>query len=107
MKRKPLVILGVVLLVLIVLAAVVPMMINVDRFRPQVEAQLKIALGRDVKIGKLGISAFFSDLSADDLSISDDPAFSREPFITAKKIEVNASIMGLIFGGGLHVESIT
>ncbi|HTK94831.1 MAG TPA: DUF748 domain-containing protein, partial [Terriglobales bacterium] len=43
----------------------------------------------------------------DDLSISDDPAFSREPFITAKKIEVNASIMGLIFGGGLHVESIT
>lgn len=107
MKRKPLVILGIVALVLIVLVAALPLFVNVDRFRPQVEAQLKQALGRDVKIRKLTLSAFAGHVSAEDLSISDDPAFSKEPFVTAKSVAVEASVMSLLTGGGLQVSSIT
>jgi AsmA protein len=106
MKRKPLVILGIVVLVLVVLAVAVPMMINVDRFRPMIESQLKTALGRDVTIGKLSMAPFFSGVTADDLSISDDLAFSKEPFITAKSIDVNASLLPLLTGR-LEVSSIT
>jgi AsmA protein len=107
MKRKPLVLLAVILVAVIVLLAALPLLVNVDRFRPQVEAQLKSALGRDVTIGKLSLSAFAGHVVASDLAISDDPAFSRDPFITAKEIEVNASIMPLLTGGGLQVSSIT
>jgi AsmA protein len=106
MKRKPLIILGIVVAVIILLA-VVPLFINVDQFRPQVEAQLKAALGRNVKIGKLSLSAFFSHVTAETLTIADDPAFSKDPFITARSIEVNASLLPLLTGQGLQVSSIT
>src|SRR3954464_3552516 len=106
-KRKLLIIVGAVVLGVIVLLACVPLFVNVDRFRPQVEAQLKSALGRDVHIGKLSLSAFAGHVSADELSISDDPAFSNQPFVTAKSVAVEASILPLLTGGGLNVSSIT
>src|ERR1041384_5166264 len=90
MKRKPL-----------------ALLVNVDRFRPQLESQLSSALGREVKIGKLTLSAFAGHVTATDLSISDDPAFSRDAFVTAKEIEISASLMPLLTGGGLKVSSIT
>src|SRR3954469_10894720 len=106
-NRKPLIIVVGVVLVLIVLLAALPLFVNVDRFRPQVEAQLKTALGRDVKIGKLTLSAFAGHVTAEELSVSDDPAFSKEPFVTAKSVAVEASVMSLLTGGGLQVSSIT
>ena len=107
MKRKPLIILGVVIGVIILLFAIVPMLVNVDQFRPQVEAKLKAALGRDVKIGKLSLSAFAGHVTAEDLSIADDPAFSKDPFVTAKSIEISASLLPILTGRGLEVSSVT
>ncbi|MDP9268674.1 MAG: AsmA family protein [Acidobacteriota bacterium] len=106
-NRKLLIIAGVVVLVLIVLLAAVPLFVNVDSFRPQLEAQLKSALGRDVKVAKLSLSAFAGHVTAQDVTISDDPAFSKQPFITAKSVAVEASVMKLLTGGGLQVSSIT
>ena len=107
MKRKPLIILGVVVGVVVLLFAIVPMLINVDQFRPQVEAQLKAALGRDVKIGKLSMSAFAGHVTAENLTIADDPAFSKDPFVTAKAIEISASVLPILMGKGLEVSSVT
>ncbi|MBI2679011.1 MAG: AsmA family protein [Candidatus Koribacter versatilis] len=106
-QNRKLIISGAVVLVVIVLFAVVPLFVNVDRFRPEVEAQLKRALGRDVKIGRLSLSAFAGHVTAENLSISDDPAYSKEPFVTAKSVAVEASILSLLTGGGLQVSSIT
>ena len=106
MKRKPLVILAAVVVVILIILAALPLLINVDRFRPQLESQLSSALGRDVHIGKLSLSAFAGHVTASELSISDDPAFSRDPFITAKELEVNASLMPLLTGR-LQVSSVT
>ena len=106
-NRKLLLIAGAVVLFIIVVLAAVPLFVNVDRFRPQVEAQLKSALGRDVKIGKLGLSAFGGHVTAEDVAIADDPAFSQGPFITTKSVAVEASVMKLLTGGGLQVSSIT
>src|SRR5205085_6046850 len=107
MNRKLLIIAGVVVLVVVVLLAAIPLFVNVDRFRPAVEAQLKTALGREVKIGKLSLSAFAGHVTAEDVTVSDDPVFSRDPFVTAKSVAVEASVMSLLTGGGMQVSSIT
>jgi AsmA protein len=107
MKHKPLIILGVVIAVIVLLFAVAPLLINVDQFRPQVETQLKAALGRDVKIGKLSLSPFAGHVTAEELTISDDPAFGKEPFVSAKSIEISASLLPILMGKGLQVSSVT
>jgi AsmA protein len=43
----------------------------------------------------------------DDVSISDDPAFSKSKFLTAKELTVGVHLMPLIFSKQLEVESIT
>ena len=46
-------------------------------------------------------------VSAEDLSIADDPAFSKDPFIRAKSLKVGVEVMPLIFSKTLHVTDIT
>jgi AsmA protein len=106
-NRKLLIIASAVVLAVIVVAVVVPLFVNVDSFRPQVEAQLKTALGRDVKIGKLTLSIFAGHVTAQDVTIADDPAFRKQAFVTTKSVAIEASIMALLTGGGLQVSSIT
>jgi len=65
--------------VLLVGGLVLPRIVNVDRFRPKLESELSAALCRQVKIGSLSFSLFSGTVSADDISIADDPAFSGHP----------------------------
>lgn len=76
MKRL-LKIIGIVLAVIIVVILLLPLFINVDSFRPDVEKKLSDALGRQVHIGKISASIFSGGAEADNISISDDPAFSE------------------------------
>ena len=104
--KKLLIIGGIVVAVIIVIILLVPLFIDVDHFRPDVEAKLSGALGRQVHIGKLSAS-IFSGAAADDISISDDPAFSRQPFLKASKLEIGVDWMPLIFSRQLHINSLT
>ena len=77
MKRK-IVLGGACIVGVIVLALVaLPFLISVDRFRPQIQDKLTDALGRPVSIGHLSLSILGGDLSAENISIGDDPAFSK------------------------------
>ena len=78
---------GIVVAVLLLIVLLVPLFINVDSFRPEVEQKLSAALGRKVTIGKLSAS-IFSGAEADNISISDDPAFSRAAFLQASKLQI-------------------
>src|SRR5215467_4871714 len=104
--KKLLIIAGIVVLVLILIVLLVPLFINVDTFRPDVEAKLSTALGRQVRIGKLSAS-IFSGAAADNISISDDPAFSRGAFLQASKLEIGVDWMPLIFSHQLQISSLT
>jgi AsmA protein len=104
--KKLLIIGGIVVLVLIVIVLLVPLFINVDSFRPDVEAKLSTALGRQVRIGKLSAS-IFSGAAADNISISDDAAFSRGPFLQASKLEIGVDWLPLIFSHQLQISSLT
>jgi AsmA protein len=93
--------------VLIVLVLVAPFLIPVNQFRPTIEEKASAALGRKVELGNLSLSLLSGSLSADNISIGDDPKFSTSPFLTAKSLNVGVEIMPLIFSKSLNVTGVT
>ena len=104
--KRALKVLGIIIVVLIVVAVALPFIIDVNMFRPQIETELSSALGRQVKVGNLQLSILTVSVSADDLSISDDPAFSNQPFVRAKALDVGVELTPLIFARTLHVTEL-
>ncbi len=93
------------LLIVVVIAA--PFLIPVNQFRPTIEEKASAALGRKVDVGNLSLSLFSGSLAADNLSIADDPKFSKSPFLTAKSIKVGVELMPLILSKELNITGIT
>src|SRR5215472_10598913 len=87
-RRALLIVLASIIGVLVLLVLALPFVIDVDRFRPRIEAQLKNSLGRDVNIGKLSLSIIGGGVSADKVVIGDDPSFSKDPFIVAQSLNI-------------------
>src|SRR5712671_5151141 len=105
MKRL-LVISGIVVGVLLLVIIAVPLFINVDNFRPDLEKKLSAALNRQVHIGKLDASLLSGGASATDITIADDPAFNKDPFLKAASVKVGVQLMPLIFSRQLKVTSL-
>jgi AsmA protein len=99
-------IVAIVVVVLVVLLAVAPFLIPVNQFRPTIEERASAALGRKVEVGNLSLSLFSGSLEADNLSIADDPKYSKSAFLTAKSVNVGVEIMPLIFSKTLNVDEI-
>src|SRR5215831_15372992 len=104
---KILKIVGIIVALLIVIAIAVPFFIDANTFRPKLESELTEALGREVKVGNLSLSLFSGSVSADNISIADDPQFSKSPFVQAKELKVGVEMMPLIFSKTLNVRDIT
>jgi AsmA protein len=100
-------IVGVVVGVLIVLLIAIPLFIDANAFRPKLESDITAALGRQTKVGNLSLSLFSGSVSADDISIADDPAFSKTPFVQAKSLKVGVELIPLIFSKTLNVTELT
>jgi hypothetical protein len=79
------------------------LLVNVNSFRPKLESELPTALGREVKVGNLSVCIWSC---ADNLSIADDPAFGKDPFIRAQALKVGVEVMPLIFSKTLHVTGL-
>ena len=105
--KKALKIVLIVVGVLIVLVLVVPFLIPVNQFRPTIEEKASAALDRKVELGNLSLSLISGSLSADNISIGDDPKFSSSPFLTAKSLNVGVEILPLILSKTLNVTGVT
>jgi AsmA protein len=105
--RRTLKLVGIVVLVLLAVVLVVPFLINVDRFKPMLESELSTALNREVKLGNLKFSLLAGEVSADDLSISEDQAFGKPAFIRAKSLAVGAQIWPFLISRKLVVTYLT
>jgi AsmA protein len=99
-------VLGILVAVLLVIAVSLPFLIDANQFRPRLDAELTKALGRDVKLGDLKLSILSGGVTATDLSIADDPAFSRANFLSAQKLAVGVELQPLIFSKKLNVTDI-
>lgn len=104
-KRWLMITAGAIVAVLLVLAAL-PFFIDVNRFRPRLEAQASAALGRTVKLGNLRLSILAGKVIANDIEIADDPAFSSSAFLQAKSVEIGVELKPLIFSRQLNVTGI-
>jgi AsmA protein len=99
-------IVGIIVAVLIVIAIALPFVLDVNRFRPQIESELSGALGRQVNVSSLSLSIISGSVVADNITIADDPAFSKSPFITAKSLKVGVELMPLVFSKQLNMTDI-
>jgi AsmA protein len=105
--KRILKILAIVVGILVVILIALPFLIDVNAFRPKLESELTDALGRQVKVGNLSLSLLSGGVTADDISIADDPAFSKTPFVQAKKLTVGVELIPLIFSKTLNVTELT
>jgi AsmA protein len=94
---------GIILLLLIA----IPFLLNADNYRPRIQAALSDATGRQVTLGHLSFSLFSGSLTADQLSIADDPAFSQQPFVQAQQIHIGIEVGPLIFDKQIKIRGIT
>lgn len=90
---------GGALLLILLLLLLLPSLISADRYRALIAAQASEALGRPVSLGGARLT-FLPGLGAEatDLSIGEDPAFGREPFLRAKAVQVRVALLPLLTG---------
>ena len=93
--------------VIIVVLVLAPFFINADTFRPTIQADLSSALGRQVTLGHISLSLITGSLVADDISIADDPKFSSNAFLQAKKLRVGVEILPLIFHHSVQITNLS
>src|SRR5260370_3220934 len=105
--KKTLQIVLVVVGLLVVVVLVAPFLIPVNQFRPIIEEKASTALGRKVQLGNISLSLISGSLTADNISIGDDPKFSSSPFLTAKSLDVGVEVVPLIFSKSLNVTGVT
>jgi AsmA protein len=98
--------LGIVVALLLVMVLAIPFLIDVNQFRPRMEAALTQALGREVKLGDLKLSILSGSVEAADLDIADDAAYSKTPFVRAKSLKVGVELEPLLFSKKLNVTDI-
>src|SRR5947207_6795960 len=91
------IIVGIVVGIIILAILIVPLFINVDSFRPDIEQKLSTSLGRTVHIGKIQASLFSGGARADSISVSGDPAFDNERFLQTSSLQIGLEWMPLLF----------
>ncbi|MGS1012473.1 AsmA family protein [Rhodanobacter sp. UC4452_H20] len=106
MKRLLLGLLGLVLLVLIVAGGAL-LLVDANHFRPQIQASLGQALGREVTLGQLHVSIWSGSLDADEIRIGDDPAFGDKPFVSAKSLQLGVKLWPLLLHRQVQITSLT
>ena len=105
--KRPVRTIAIAVIALFAILLVVPFLINANEFRPALESRLTEAIGRPVKLGGLHLALFSGGVTADDLSVADDPSFSQNPFLRAKSLKVRVEIFPLIFSRKLNVTALT
>lgn len=105
--NRTLKIIAIVIAALIVILICIPLFINANTFRPTLESELTNTLGRQVKVGNLSLSLLSGSVTADNISIADDPGFSKSDFVQAKSLKVGVELLPLIFSKTLNVTELT
>jgi AsmA protein len=103
-KQLRLVVALVLGLPLLALAALY-LLVDPQKFTPLLVSKLNAALERKTTIDKLELQLFPPSFRASNLTISDDPAFSKTSFLKAKSLEVRPSILPLLTGQ-LDIQSL-
>ncbi|MBP2680208.1 MAG: hypothetical protein H6Q78_71, partial [Candidatus Krumholzibacteriota bacterium] len=88
-------------IVAVVVIAVVLVMTNLEKIvnknKGTILARAKTTLGRDVGVGKIGVTLRGGlGVRLEDVVIGEDPAFGTGPFVSAKHVQVNVKLLPLL-----------
>ncbi len=97
----------VVVLVLVVSGIGALLLVDANHFRPQIQATLSQALGRDVTLGQLHVSVWSGSLDADQIRIGDDLAFGGQAFVSAQSLQLGVQLWPLVLHRQLRITSLT
>jgi AsmA protein len=107
MWRKIIYIVSGLVVLLLLVAFLLPFIVDANKFKPQVESAAQSALGRKVAIGNIRLALLSGGVSIEDIAISEDPKFGSSSFLNAKSVAVGVEMMPLIFSRQLHITGVT
>src|SRR6202171_5842168 len=95
-RGTALIVVGIAAILFLALIFVVPALINVDRYRPQVISYLQEKTGKQVEIGRLALS--FSPLSVhiDNFGVKNPPIFPSGYIVQVARIDAELSVGALL-----------
>lgn len=85
---------------------IAPVLWSANRLRPLAEETLGRALGRTVRIGSLRFTPGFGGLVANDVRVSEDPAFGSSDFASAGQVRFEVERWAMLFDSRLEIASI-
>ena len=98
--KKLMVALGVILVILIGAALVIPSLVPAEKIKDQVVAQVKSATGRDLTIdGKVSVSIFPSlSVQVSNIALSSPPGFHSPDLLRLGAVDVRLKVLPLLSG---------
>jgi hypothetical protein len=87
---------GIAGVLLLALIFVVPALINVDRYRPQVTSYLQEQTGKQVEIGRLALTFFPVTIHVDNFGVKNPPIFPAGYVIQVARIDAELSVGALL-----------
>jgi AsmA protein len=107
MTRKIIYIVSGLIALLLLVAVLLPFLVDANKFKPQVESAAESALGRKVAVGNLRLALFSGGVSIENIAISEDPKYGTGTFLNAKSVAVGVEMMPLIFSRQIRVTTVT
>ncbi len=97
MKRKVVLVLGATAAALVLAAVVLYLVVDVDSFRGFIETRAEETLGRDVRLGKLGLSLVpVFGLQDDDVAVAARPGEGTGDLLSVRSLRIGARLMPLL-----------
>src|SRR6185369_10433061 len=96
MRKLAFVVLG-ILVVIVLLAAIVPRFIDVNRYRGRIQSELEQQLNRTVTLGDMHASLLPPSITVNNAVIGEDKSFQTgRPFGTAQQLKISLKFLPLL-----------
>ncbi|MEO6120133.1 MAG: AsmA family protein [Terriglobales bacterium] len=104
--RKALIAVGVLMVLVVVGIAALPFVVDADRYRGRIQAELQSRTGRVVSLGKMRLGVFPLAFRVENAVIGEDKSFpSTQPFAHVGELLVSAKLMPLL-NGDVQIDSL-
>jgi AsmA protein len=106
MKRL-LIVIGSLLVITVAAAAILPSLLNVNRYHDRIQTELRTTLGRQVQLGQMNLGLLPPAFKVQNAVIGEDPKYdSGMPFAQTAELNVRIKLMPLL-SKQVQVESLT
>jgi uncharacterized protein involved in outer membrane biogenesis len=95
-RRTGLIVVGIAAVLLLALIFVVPALIKVDRYRPEVISYLQEKTGKQVEIGRLALTFFPVSIHIDDFGVKNPALFPPGYIVKVARIDAELSVSALL-----------